>query len=150
MNPNMTSMSAEQSRSLSDMLDRKFGTWLGARYFEVKSQADASVLQLTITMRDAKGAFVYPIESRIAYQDQDLKINEARDLLLDYVGAYLEEFLTGGESILLTIDWSEYECDGIDLQMRGQILNMNLEQMADDLLAGKGIDLEKLLGKTLN
>ena len=143
-------MSQEQAKSLASAMDRKYGAWLGPRYFEVESQSDSSKLEITVTVRDAKGTFVYPIEARILYQDQDLKLSEARDLLLDYIDAYIEEFLTGGEATTLTIDWSDYECDGIDLQMRGQIQNNFLEQIADDLISGEKIDLEKLSGKKLH
>jgi hypothetical protein len=53
--------------------------------------------------------------------------------------AYIEEFLSGGEETYLTLDWSTYDCDGIELQMRGQILNLRLESMADELMSRSDI-----------
>ena len=52
--------------------------------------------------------------------------------------AYIQEFLSGGEETYLTIDWSNYDCDGIELQLRGQILNVKLEELADQMISGSG------------
>lgn len=152
MPPKMTNtaLSKEQSKILASMLDRKYGSYLASRYFDVETRTENQVLTLKVTLRDAKGLFVYPVEARIALDEQDLSLSEARDLLLDYVDAYFDEFLSNGEDTYLTLDWSNYECDGYDLQMRGQILNSHLENMADQLIDGKGLDLSQLTGKTLH
>jgi hypothetical protein len=73
------------------------------------------------------------------FADQDLKIDEARDFLLDFMDAYVQEYLSGGEEIYLTIDWATYDCDGIELQLRGQILNSQLEELADQMINGSEI-----------
>lgn len=146
----INALSKEQSKLLSSMLDRKYGSHLGSRYFDVESRKDGQVISVRVTLKDAKGTFVYPVEARMTTEDQDLSAAEARDILVDYIDAYFDEFLNNGEETYLTIDWSDYECDGIDLQMRGQILNTHLENLADELIEGKKISLEDLTGKILN
>lgn len=148
--PTNTALSKEQSKILATMLDRKYSSYLAARYFDIESRTDNQIVTIKVTLRDAKGLFVYPVEARTSLEDQDLSVSEARDLLLDYVDAYFDEFLANGEETYLTIDWSNYECDGYDIQMRGQILNAHLEKIADELLEGKALDLGKLTGKTLH
>lgn len=143
-------LSKEQSKILAGMLDRKFGSYLGKRYFDIESKSDDKSVAIKVTLRDSKGVFVYPVEARMSLEDQDLSVTEARDFLLDYVDDYFNEFLANGEETLLTIDWSDYECDGYDIQMRGQILNAHLEQMADKLLSGETLDLGTLTGKVVH
>jgi len=63
-----------------------------------------------------------------------MKVDDARNFLLNYIDAYIEEFLTGGEETYLPIDWANYDCEGLELQLRGQILNIKLEEQADQLL----------------
>lgn len=128
------SISSEQSKVLSAMLERKHGGHLGNRFFVVETDQDGSTINLKVTLRDAKGTFVYPVEARMSLEDQDLTAAKARDFLIDYVDVYFDEYLSHGEDTFLPIDWSDFECDGFELQMRGQILNLHLEKMADDLI----------------
>ncbi len=129
-------MGTEQKKTLAEMLERKYGSWLGKRYFEVEGHVDGPALNLKVTLKTADRSFVYPIEARMLYADQDMKMDQARDFLLDFIDAYLQEYLSGGEETYLTIDWSNYDCDGIELQMRGQILNEKLEELADQWMNG--------------
>lgn len=146
----LNSLSKEQSKVLATMLDQKYGGQLGARYFNVEARKDGDVVTVSVTLRDAKGAFVYPVEARMATEEQDLSTSEARDLLLDFIDAYFDEYLNGGEETYLTIDWSDYDCDGFDLQMRGQILNSHLEGLAESIIEGRKVSGEDLTGKQLN
>lgn len=146
----INTLSAEQSKILATMLDQKYGGQLGSRFFNVEGHKDGNVVTVRVTLRDAKGTFTYPVEARIETGEQDLTTTEARDLLLDYIDAYFDEFLNGGEETYLTIDWSNYDCDGLDLQMRGQILNTHLESLADKIIEGEAISLEQVTGKILN
>lgn len=128
----------EKNQDLASLLEKKYGQWLGQRFFEVASSAQSSVVHVKVTIRNADKSFFYPIEGRINFEDQDLGEQEARDFVLDYIDAYIEEFLTGGEETYLPIDWANFDCEGLELQLRGQILNVKLEQLADQLLGGSG------------
>ena len=123
----------------AQLLERKYGAWLGQRYVEVESQSDGSALMMKITLKNRDKSYVYPIEGRINFADQDMKVDDARDFLVDFMDAYIQEFLSGGEETYLTIDWSNYDCDGVELQLRGQILNVMLEELADRLINGSEV-----------
>ena len=125
---------AEKNQEVASLLEKKYGAWLGQRFFEVKSVTQSAVITVTVTLRNADKSFFYPIEGRIQFEDQDMKADEAREFLLDYMDAYIEEFLTGGEETYLPIDWANYDCEGLELQLRGQILNIKLEELADQLM----------------
>ncbi len=129
----------DRDQVVSEMLERKYGAWLGTRYFEVLTTTEGPVVNVRLLLRDADKSYFYPIEGRMNFAEQDLKANEARDFLLDFMDAYVQEYLSGGEETFLTIDWANYDCDGVELQMRGQILNLKLETMADELIGGAGI-----------
>ena len=126
----------ERDQLISEMLESKYGSWLGKRYFEVETSTEGPVVIAKIVLRDADKSYFYPIEGRMNFADQDLRANEARDFLLDFMDAYVQEYLSGGEETFLTIDWANYDCDGVELQLRGQILNLKLEAMADELMSG--------------
>ena len=149
MNTNQA-LTKEQLSILATILDQKYAGSIGKRSFGVESHCEGPVILVKVTLRDANGSFEYPVEARMNFEEQDLTVTEARDFLLDYIDTYFDEYLGNDEEIYLTIDWSDYESDGFDLQMRGQVLNTHLELMADELLSGKTIDLENLSGKILN
>jgi hypothetical protein len=73
------------------------------------------------------------------FEDQDLKADAARSFLLDFIDSYVEEYLSGGEETYLPIDWATYDYEGLELQLRGQVLNTKLEALADQLLNGSAI-----------
>lgn len=129
----------EQKRVLAEMLERKYGAWLDKRYFEVDAHLEGPAIYVKVTLKTADKSYVYPIEARMLYADQGLKMDEARDFLIDFVDAYLQEYLSAGEETYLTIDWSDYNCDGVELQMRGQIFNEKLEELADQWINGKAM-----------
>ncbi|MEI6397286.1 MAG: hypothetical protein WCO71_00825 [Pseudomonadota bacterium] len=127
---------SQKNQLVAQLLERKYGAWLGQRFVEVESHSDGAVLTIKITLRNRDKSYVYPIEGRIMFADQDMTADETRDFLMDFMDAYIQEYLSGGEETYLTIDWSNYDCDGVELQLRGQILNVNLEDLAEQLING--------------
>jgi hypothetical protein len=126
----------EKNQLVAMMFEQKYGAWLGQRFFEVESHVDGPVLTAKILIRNADKSFFYPIEGRMMYAEQNLKLDDAREFLLDFMDAYVKEYLSGGEETYLAIDWSTYTCEGVELQLRGQILNYRIEELGDQLLAG--------------
>jgi hypothetical protein len=125
----------EKNQILAMMFEQKYGAWLGQRFFEVESHVDGPVLASKIIIRNADKSFFYPIEGRMMFAEQNLKVDDAREFLLDFMDAYVKEYLSGGEETYLAIDWSTYTCDGVELQLRGQVLNYKIEELGDQLLA---------------
>ena len=58
-------------------------------------------------------------------------------LLCEYIGEYFAEYFREGGELYLPIDWADYSWEGVPLQMRGQILNLEAERLADELLANE-------------
>jgi hypothetical protein len=135
--PDLKPMNSEQNLILASMLERKYGAQLAQRSFHVETFSDAAQIHIKMTLSNSDRSFVYPIEGRILYEDQDMTLEAARDFLVDFMDAYIQEYLMEGEETYLTIDWSNYECDGIELQLKGQIINEKLEKLADNFIAEK-------------
>jgi hypothetical protein len=127
------------NQAVSEVLETKYRAWLNDRYFEVESSVEGPVVVVKVTLQNADKSYVYPIEGRMMFEDQDLKADAARSFLLDFIDSYVEEYLSGGEETYLPIDWATYDCEGLELQLRGQVLNTKLEALADHLLNDSAI-----------
>ena len=127
------------NQAVSEVLETKYRSWLNDRYFEVESSVEGPVVLVKVTLQNADKSFVYPVEGRMMFEDQDLKADEARSFLLDFIDSYVEEYLSGGEETYLPIDWATYDCEGLELQLRGQVLNTKLEALADQFLNGSAL-----------
>lgn len=124
----------EERTELALMLSRKYGAALNQRYFEVDLKSDGNGVYAKVTLRDKSGSFYYPVEGRIAHEDHSMSNREAALFLVDYIDAYYEEYLRDGETFL-PIDWAEYEADGVVFQLKGQVMNLEAERLADEFLA---------------
>ena len=127
---------------LARLLDRKFAGLRGARYFGVEFSKDGQGVYAKVTLRNDSSSYFYPVEARIAFADTDLGERAAGMFLLDYISEYFAEYFREDGDCYLPIDWTEYQWDGVAFQVKGQILNLELEKMADELLAGFDLDVE--------
>lgn len=130
-------ITSEERTELALMLSRKYAAALSQRYFEVDLKQDGSGVYAKVTLRDRSGAFYYPVEGRIAHEDHSMSSREAALFLVDYIDAYYEEYLRDGETFL-PIDWAEYETEGVVFQLKGQVLNLEAERMANEILEQAG------------
>lgn len=129
---------AVDCRAVEALMARKFAAWIGARYFIADIRYESQAVTVKITLRDKDGQFVYPVEGRIMTTAQDLGAQEGAELLIDFIDSYFEEYLKSGGETFLPIDWSAYDFDGRELQVRGQIVNEHLEKLADEFLERAG------------
>ncbi len=123
---------------LAQLMQRKYAGFLAERYFEVSVSTDPIGVHAKVTLRNKTGAYFYPVEGRIAHVDTDLSPRASGLFLLEYTDAYFDEYFREGGDVYLPIDWAEYESEGVPLQLKGQIFNLVIEKMADELLAGTG------------
>lgn len=134
----------EQTEAMSSILNRKYARQLNDRSFAIEGFKSGQIIEMKVTLASADRSFVYPVEGRLTLEDQNLSPAKAKDLLLDFLDSYFEEYLQSSEEIYLPIDWTSYECDGVEVQLRGQVYNEKLDKLADDLIEGKKIDLQLL------
>ena len=125
-------LSEEECRFLSSIMNKKYSGKIGDRSFELSSDADENGIYAEVLLRNVSGTFYYPVEGRISTADHEMSVRDASIFLVDYIDCYFEEFLK--DETYLPIDWSAYECEGVRIELRGQIINRKLEAMADELL----------------
>lgn len=137
-NPNTTSpFLAIEYAEIETTLQRKYAVFAGKRRFKLEGQANGQSVALTLTLKNDDQSFFYPVEGQIAHHEQGLSQRNAAEMLLDLMDSYFQEYLVNGGEIYLPLDWQEYEVEGIKMQLRGQVQNLLLENMADALLAGQ-------------
>lgn len=129
-------VSTDECGEIARMMERKYASFIGERSFQLAANKDGFGVYATVTLHNQTGSFFYPVEGRISHQDHDLSARDAALMLIDYIDAYFGEYFQEGGDVYLPIDWAEYELDGVPLQLKGQILNLEVEKMADAWLAG--------------
>lgn len=122
-------------KEFASLLNRKYASMIHERHFEVVMAKDARGVYATVTLRNPSGSYFYPVEGRVAHDDHEMSVRDACSFLLDYIDSYFEEYFRGGGEVYLPIDWSDYEHEGVVLQLKGQILNLEVERMADEILS---------------
>jgi len=137
MNNQISTLECEE---VARLMQRKYSAYLKDKEFNVESKVLVDGVYVTITLKDDSGSFVYPVEGRMKHKEQELSSREASEMLFDYIDLYFAEYLKGEESVFLPIDWSDYSVEEYELQLKGQVINEKLMTLADDLLAGRGLD----------
>jgi hypothetical protein len=127
-------ISSDETKALATLMERKYASFIGQRTFEAGISRDARGVYAKVVLRTPDGSFYYPVEGRMLHDDHDMTHRAAGLMLLDYIDAYFDEYLKEGGDVYLPIDWADYDADGVALQLRGQILNLLVEKMADELL----------------
>ena len=130
-------ISTDECEQIANLMNRKYAAFIHDRTFRVAANVDETAVHAKITLRDDAGLFVYPVEGRLQYDAQGLKVRDSALLLFDFIDLYFEEYLKQNGEVYLPIDWADYSLDEVTLQLRGQIINEKLERLGDEWLAGR-------------
>jgi hypothetical protein len=125
----------EDCEALAKAMESKYAMALKGRHFKVEAEVKGRGVFVKVILSNQDKSFYYPVEARVLYEKEELQRGEAALFLLDYIDAYFDEYLNQEhEEIYLPIDWADFQYEAIDFQMRGQILNLKLEALAEELL----------------
>jgi hypothetical protein len=121
--------------ALAKAMESKYAMALKGRNFKVEAEIKGRGVFVKVILSNQDRSYYYPVEARVLYEKEELQRGEAALFLLDYIDTYFDEYLTQeNEEIYLPIDWADFQYEAIDFQMRGQILNLKLEELAEQLL----------------
>lgn len=123
---------------LLKILNTKYAAYLKQRFFELEIGNEQNCILVTLTLRDQTNRFFYPVMAKINPQENELSQREAALLVIDYMDCYFEEYFKDNEGTYLNIDWAEHSFDDADFQMKGQILDLEKERLADEFLRNAG------------
>lgn len=133
-------LDTDDAAELARLMTQKYASALNGRSFSITSNTEGEHAHVTVVLKNADESFFYPVEARVAYADEELSLNDAGHFLVNYIDHYFDEYLLeAGEELFIPIDWHSRQWDAVDLEIRGQILNMKLERMADALLAAADV-----------
>lgn len=128
-------VSTEKCALLARTMERKYASSLGDRNFYITVQGVSDGILATVLLANASGSFHYPVEGRIQSGQKGFSDEDAALFLVEYMDGYFEDYLTRDSDLFLPIDWNDFESDGRTFQLKGQILNLELEKMADAILS---------------
>lgn len=125
----------ETCDALAAAMQTKYRMALGERRFAVEASIKGRGVFVKVTLQNADRSYFYPVEGRILYEQEEMKSGAAALFLIDYIDTYFEEYLLEeDEDLFLTIDWADHHYEGVNFQLKGQILNLKLEELADQWL----------------
>ena len=120
---------------MTDLLNNKYQSVLfDGKKFEIKTKYEYEILTVSVILSNPDKSYYYPVEARIQNKKEELTPLEAATFLIDFIDLYFEEYLFEDENLFIPIDWTPFSYDAVDFQLKGQILNLKLEQEADKLI----------------
>ncbi len=136
-------ISEAECSDISAVMTKKYSAFLGDRSFIISAEhlcdnkngenPTLEYVYVKVLLKNQSESFYYPVEGRIPLTENQTK-REATLFLFDYIDFYFEEYLMGDSDVYIPIDWTNFECEGFQFQLKGQVLNMELEKKADTLL----------------
>lgn len=128
-------LNQDDCEALAKAMESKYAMALKGRNFKVEAEVKGRGVFVKVILANQDKSYYYPVEARVLYEKEEMQRGEAALFLLDYIDAYFDEYLTQeNEEIYLPIDWADFQYEAIDFQMRGQILNLKLEELAEEFL----------------
>ena len=128
-------ISEDELNDLARAMNTKYKQSLQHRFFTIEAEQKDEGVYVRVLLQNQDESFYYPVDARVKYKHEELELSEAAFFLIDYIDAYFEEFLgEQSEQIYLPIDWTDHEYEAIDFQIKGQIFNKKLDELADQLI----------------
>lgn len=125
----------EDCQELAETMVKKYRIAMKDRTFSIRASVQGKGTYVTVLLANADQSYYYPVEGRLMHGAEEMEPTEAALFLIDYIDNYFEEYLyEEDEQIYLPIDWTDHEYEATNFQIRGQIVNKKLENMADEWL----------------
>ena len=109
--------------------------------FNISGKAEPDAYIICITFQNEDASLHLPVEVALVHKENPrCTVDEARDVLVDFVDYYFDRYFKGARHVTLPIDWKDFPFGEFTLRARGWERNKKLEDAADRLLAGQPID----------
>ena len=128
---------AKECAEIEKVLNIKYAAYITGKQFVVQTEINGTTLQVTFLLKNETQSFYYPVNTRIELlsQEPDKDRLEKFYVLADYMDYYFDEYFKSEEFISLPIDWTDYSFEDFQFQMKGQIIDLEKEQLADKFLS---------------
>lgn len=139
----------EDIANIITLLAARHAVFLKDEHFEIGGRVEPGFLELTAAIVNSEDTFRYEMEIRVPLKAMDTLLDvsrdgrtgkepspsEARDIALDFLGYYLDEYFQSGRELLLPLDLQPFEFGEWTVWARGDITNPKLDRMADEIIA---------------
>ncbi len=135
-------MTEEFEFKMLEELTRRHGRFIKhGEVFRVQShEVEEDAWTMTVVFENADKSLHLPVEvALLVSENPKLKNDEARDVLVDFVGYFFERYFRESREVTLPIDWGTIPFGEFVIRARGWEKNLKLEELADRFLAGEDI-----------
>jgi hypothetical protein len=136
-------LDAAYQAKLLKTLQTTFGRYMrpGEKFLLVSHEAAADAWTLSVTFENTDQSLHLPVElALVSAENPKLTGDEPADLLVDFMGFFLEEYFKGDRQVTLPLDWQTVPYGDFTIRTRGWEQNLKLERQANLLLAGGSLD----------
>jgi len=96
---------------------------------------------LSVLFQNRSRTLYLPIDMAVVAADNEkLNDEEARDVLVDFIDFFFDEYFRESRNVTLPIDWERLTFGEYTIRARGWERNIALEEAADKLLSGEPLD----------
>ena len=128
-------LSPEDARTLLGTLNARFGGRLESEAFSVRGRAEPDFVELSVAIDRPEGDGRYAFDIRASLVENGISQDQGRDLVVDFLGYYLELYFEGGRELLLPLDFQPHQFGEHVVHARGDVTSPRLDAMADEIIA---------------
>lgn len=131
----------EELEAVEEILYSQFGHKMSGQRFVLAGVAEPGFVRLDLAIERLDGTFRYQMNFYVSLGRNGLSIQDGRDLALDFLGWYLEQYFQQDRGLLLPLDYHPYRFGKYTVFARGDVSNPYLDALADEIIAeGKKVD----------
>ena len=116
---------------LNDRFNSRYHDRRGDRSFTINAKCYDDKVWMQTLLRNNSDTFHYAVET---YTSKNKHPRAQAFFLLAYMDAYWDEYFSEDEGVYLPIDWTEHCYQEEKFFIKGQVLNLKAEKLANDLL----------------
>lgn len=133
-------MTAEFEQRFLAELQKRSARYLrtGEHFQVVQHEIEEGAWTLSLLFENADRSLHLPVElAVVATENPKLTNDDARDVLVDFVGYFFDKYFHEAREVTLPLDWAPLRFGEFTVRARGWERNLHLEDLADRLLAGE-------------
>lgn len=131
----MARLFADEDRdAVLELLYQQYGAQLKGERFSLEGRVEPGLVEVTLILERTDRTFRYEMQFYVSLADNRVSEQEARDLVLDFIGYYLDLYFRNERDLLLPLDYQEYPFGEHRVFARGDITNPALDALADEII----------------
>ena len=131
----------EEVAAILEILYSEFGHRLSGERFLLDGLVEPGLVRADLAIEKLDKTFRYDMSFYVSLAHNELSVQEARDLVLDFLGWYLERYFEEDRELLLPLDYQPYNFGEHTVFARGDVRNPYLDALADAIIEeGKKVD----------